>query len=1102
MDEDARARERALEPKCSFAVRAPAGSGKTTLLIRRVLKLLTTVEHPEQIVAITFTRKAAEEMRSRIVEALALAGNPVLQDEFERATAELAYAVLKHDQERDWGLMQQPGRLRIMTIDALCQSLVRQMPVTARFTGAPAVEDDASELYREAARLALAEVAGGAGSRHHTAVLLAHVDNDWRRLESLVATMLSRREQWLPLLQVGSEKAFLQQAFDRVVIEELNGLRALLDDVAVREWVGLARYAGENGSDGLSDFETLPTAEPVNVVLWQAMIDLLLTAQGEWRKQVTKKNGFPTGSDAAKAKKAAWADFVAALRERDGLLERLQAVRRLPPVMYGEWEWRIIAALVGLLRSAAAQLMVLTEASGRTDFSAISIAALQALGAPEEPTDLALHLDFQIHHLLIDEFQDTSGIQFELLLGLTGGWTPGDGRTLFLVGDPMQSIYRFRQAEVELFKRVLRDGRVGQVAVEQLTLTKNFRSQPKIVDWVNEVMPAALEIGGSEAGVFVAQTAVRTPGPEAVTVHAYSDYQADAEAEDVCRLVRDIRVDAPDCSIAVLVRIRTHLLAINRALLAAGIPVQTRDIEPLSDLPCIADLTALARALMHPGDRIGWLAVMRAPWVGLSLANLLRAVGSGDTIAAGVCELAAAMEPGEAEYERQLRAREVAELLLTLRAEYSLENALERAWVALDGPELLARSCADEQEFAVRLEDVRRFMSVVGELQRAAIVPTAERLETCLRDEFSTRPGSVENAVQIMTMHGAKGLEFDHVIIPGLGRRPRTQDRPLLIWSHELDVNDTHNLLLAPFPGREESPLYDFLRWRDARAQQQEAVRLLYVALTRAREQVHLLCHMKAKAEGEWEVERRALGALLWPYISTVLSTIQIDTSAPDLDEYAPALLTRISVCEPLPLDRPDISSEPAAAALLEFDWASQMAMRVGTVTHRVLQYLGRERVVVAGLEWNQACVSIAKAEFRSLGITGVPLEDGMALVRAAVMGTLDSERGRWLFSAEHREASAELALSCMVGSDAGRVVIDRTFVDNDGYRWIVDYKTGSHRGGDLDAWLDSERVRYEPQLARYGRIMHMHDDRPIMLGLYFPMVDGWRAWPFGTFNE
>src|SRR5699024_8671169 len=186
--------------------------------------------------------------------------------------------------------------------------------------------------------------------------------------------------------------------------------------------------------------------------------------------------------------------FIEQLREKEDFRLALHSLRSLPPGHYTEAQWALMEALFQLLPLAVAQLQLVFQERGEVDFTEISQRAIMALGDSEAPTDLALALDYQIRHLLMDEFQDTSLSQYILLERLTEGWEVGDGRTLFIVGDPMQSIYRFREAEVGLYLQAWRQG-IGQLQLTPLVLSVNFRSQQGIVDWVNQsfqqILPAA-----------------------------------------------------------------------------------------------------------------------------------------------------------------------------------------------------------------------------------------------------------------------------------------------------------------------------------------------------------------------------------------------------------------------------------------------------------------------------------------------------------------------------------------------------------------------------------------------------------------------------------
>ena len=240
---------------------------------------------------------------------------------------------------------------------------------------------------------------------------------------------------------------------------------------------------------------------------WEGLAVLLLTGEGTWRKRLTKNEGFPAPSSTKdKEEKARLTEMkqrmttlLESLQGEDAFREQLALLRELPPHQYTDGEWETLQALVELLRIAAAHLELVFSEQGQVDFPALAQAAIRALGEPEAPTDLALALDYRIRHLLMDEFQDTSFNQYELLKRLTAGWQPEDGHTLFVVGDPMQSIYRFREAEVGLFLAAREHG-IGQVPLEFLRLAVNFRSQQGIVDWINQHFPDVLPADDNVAG--------------------------------------------------------------------------------------------------------------------------------------------------------------------------------------------------------------------------------------------------------------------------------------------------------------------------------------------------------------------------------------------------------------------------------------------------------------------------------------------------------------------------------------------------------------------------------------------------------------------------
>ncbi len=615
---DAAARVRALDPLASFIVRAPAGSGKTELLIQRYLRLLATVEQPESITAITFTKKAAGEMRARVLEALRGALGPRPETPHKAMTWELARAALDRSRAANWQLLENPARVRMQTIDSLCLAITSQMPWLARFGAVPAITEKAEPLYREAARLTLSAPDANDAVRS----VLLHLDNNFGRAQNLIAQMLARRDQWLRHLRQTSLREQVERCLGGIVEQALRELRE-------------AALAA-----GLRD---LPNPEIEAVEAWECLRDDLLTKKGEWRKM---------------------SPLAQSLIADDRLLERFKSLRGLPPARFTDAQWSAMEAIVDLLPLALAKLTIVFRERATVDFVELTLASLRALEESDGPTDLGLALGYRIQHILLDEFQDTSYTQFDLLKALTQAWEPGDGRTLFLVGDPMQSIYRFRQAEVGLFLRAWREG-IGEIPLEQLTLSVNFRSDARIVNWINGIFAGAFpseEDPVRGAVAYNASTAAYADGAHAVEIHGFSGENTGAEeAERVSALVGEAQIHG---TVGILVRARSHLPRIVAELRARGIRYRAIEIDELGERPAIQDLMALTFALLHPADRISKLAVLRAPWCGLTLDELL---------------------PGAAASVRRSQIEDILAAAAANRGRVTLRELVEQTWMRLGG---------------------------------------------------------------------------------------------------------------------------------------------------------------------------------------------------------------------------------------------------------------------------------------------------------------------------------------------------------------------------------------------------------------------------------
>mgnify|MGYP000844153360 CR=1 FL=1 len=1082
---DAEQRRRALDPDSSLIVQAPAGSGKTELLIQRFLALLARVDQPESIVAITFTVKAAGEMRSRVLAALRKARNGAEPESaHERLTSELATAALERDAKAGWDLLHNPDRLRIQTIDALCMSITRQMPWLARFGAMPGVTEDAREMYRTAARMTL-ELLGRA-DENGAAVrcVVAHLDNNVTSAADLLARMLETRDHWLRLMGVGADlnavRRRLEAALEHVVCDHLSRLRAALPRERHAELLEFARYAGANVNEGdipcCASLAGIPGCGVEDLAGWTALAALLLTGKGEWRKKPDRRTGFPPSNKRIKDR---FEHFLREMeRHNEPLREVLAGVAELPACRYDEDQWQVLAALFRLLPLTVAHLRLVFAQAGVVDFVEIAGAARLALGEQNEPTDLALSMGSRVEHLLVDEFQDTSVTQFELLKALIAGWDDDGRRTLFLVGDPMQSIYRFRQAEVGLFLNVQRTG-LGSFCPEPLNLAVNFRSARNIVDWVNEtfrgMFPAAADPHTGRVP-YAESNGFREGSADAgVSVHPLIGRDDDAEAELVADLIADeLREGAAEQhGIAVLVRSRAHLAAIAERLRDRGQRFRAIEIQALAERPVIQDLIALTRALLHLGDRTAWLSILRAPWCGLTLADL-HAIAARDLNAA-VWDLLRSPETVLSEDGARRVARIVPVLAEALeqRGRLPVVKLVEQTWADLGGPGLVA---------PYDLADARAFFDLLDGAGTAGDIADFDELSRRIQDLFASPDATPGVALELMTIHKAKGLEFDTVILPGLGKRPRGDDPSLLLWT-ERPVGGTAELLMAPIAaaGDDEDRTYRFIRHEEAEKTRNEAQRLLYVACTRAKRRLHLIGHAETDEDGSEtrlaEPVRDSLLAHLWPalrpHFERQLATAPRQPQLVEKPSRPPRVLNRVVV---KPFDQAaGVKEEPTNAAPVSDRREAHRERRIGTLIHRML-----EQIAHSGLKtWTPARVeSLTPAFENALAEDGITDPQAAALVAQALDRTLGDERGRWIL-AHHNEAASEYEVTGLVDGQVRHVSIDRTFVDG-GVRWIIDYKTGSAD---------------ELQLERYASILRALDARPIRVGFYFPLTGEWEEW-------
>ena len=1041
---DAPVRELALNPATSCIVQAPAGSGKTTLLVSRFIRLLALSDYPEQVLAITFTRKAAAEMRLRVTAMLGDEQSP----EGARARA--------RDAERGWRLASNPSRLNIRTIDSFAMSLTRQMPVSSGFDRTARLVENADELYSLAARRLFRRLYADDPLAGEVARFIALTDNDAHKARRLLANMLARRDHWLD--EVTDIVATYREA-PQSVAGLLNGaLETLIAAVTGNLEEQIPRHTLNELEWSLGFARGLDRASPG--AFWQAAGRLLTTGKGTVRKQLTARDGFP--ADRREEKQRAL-ELIGALGG-SGLEDRFAALRLLPPDPLSPEQVEDLVAICISLSLAVLDLSSVMRSQGVADFTELILAARRALRSGDDPTELALAIDNRIRHILVDEFQDTSVVQFQLLELLVQGWSGESGVSLFAVGDPMQSIYRFRDADVGLFYRAESQG-LDQMRLRPLRLAMNFRSAPQLVEWFNGTFP---EVMGEEADPLIGkvpynpcQAGVESGGGAGVRLFETEEDERLALVERVS----DLLAHEPDARIALLVRSRSHLKGILDALRLEGIRWQATDIDALADTPAVTDLLSLAAAITNPSDRLAWYSLFRAPWVGLGLRDL---EVLGDIRSWNLASLVQVLPRLSPAGKRRLH-RLIAALESWLPAMYELppRTVLESIWIQCGGP------AAYGDEAAV--DHAERFLELVDELGPDGL--DVDRLRLGADHLFAAESAAAN--LQILTIHKAKGLEFDHVLLPFLDRQTKPTEAPLLRWR----LQDNRLLMAA----RETGPLYDWLAEEDKQRERHELQRLLYVGCTRARRTLMLT----AVHPGD-KPPRGSLLHLLWPGAAGLPVETGPRTGRPHGDHpTAEPILYRLAsdyqwqppARKPLRLERQtERASDGASSERSEPDRiAGRREVALGNLIHAALCDLGRADLPASAGDWIESRLPVWTRRLTEAGLSGPDLETCRTEAARQVANVLEDEAGRWILEGG-QDAVSEFGVSGVVDGAIRSFRFDRAFEDG-GERWVVDFKTGPVGGGAQS--LEQLVARHRPQLDRYRSLAAALYGQPVRTALY-----------------
>lgn len=1135
MISDLAARQQALNPEQSFIVQAPAGSGKTGLLVYRYLTLLARVDTPQNVLAITFTRKARAEMRDRIIELMMSAQQgQQSQDAFEQQGIELAQQVLQRDKHAGWRLLDAPHQMQILTIDAFSARLAASMPWLSRLGDRPNTTDSAEAHYAYAVDQVLDELLNPSGELSSSLQTVMHeLDFNYDKARRLFSSMLAKRDQWLRHLvqqDIQSLRVDLEAAWQNLIDESISGLRTMLADGMLEKLLVLGTEAAQRidydspraakKMQALTQFNG--DLDSLKLVHWQALVELLMVKTGDKiRTALDKNTGFPAGHrDKAKAK-----ELLDHLRDDSELIIALSEFSRLPVPSFQDSDWQCLLALEQVLKALAVYLQLRFRAVGECDHSEVTQRANIALAELNNPTDLGLLMDGQIHHILVDEFQDTSNGQISLLKQLTSGWQSHESptKTLFLVGDPMQSIYRFREADVSLFLQVANNADTQifeNLAIQSLTLSQNFRSSETLVNWFNSTFsqsfPAQDAVLTGAIRYSSAQSSKQSDGAEPVLYRLANE--RDQEAQALLETVEQALLDLPDehSQIAILVRSRSHLDYLLPTLDQHGIDYAAVDIQPLHEQQAIKDVVSLCQAICRKDDRLAWLALLRGPWCGLTLNEIhnfaARRNSSGRYAGSTIWQQLndpkkqQALKPDS--LQRLQRFIGIMRATLQQYQQVDLGSLTRWAWLQLGGMSSLG---------STQYEDIQQLFQVLNHIQRGGDLPNQKELQQALVKMRASHVQRKRPRVVVSTIHKSKGLQYHTVILPGLANKGKSDDREILMWAEHQGQYGNTNLLLAPLLfSAPKGSHYDYLRSLDSTRAQNEVMRLMYVACTRAEKHLVLIGSAKISAS-TGELHKPASSSLLasvWAPLESQFEllpeSIKNEDVSTQLDQTLRRLPAEFNINLGLDfawqpqdqlnapsgsdgLDEPEDDTQDSDTEVV-FDWATQVATGVGIILHDFLQYHGRDILTInVGDELKQRW----RVELLALQVPDNRIEYAVRRLATAIINIQQDTQAHFIFN-DYAIEQNEYAVSSLEAGVVNAYRLDRTFVDEHNVRWVVDYKSTTTRTEDVAAFVDEQVAeRHRAQLDKYGSLMSKIDTRAIKLAVYFPLLKQLRIWDY-----
>ena len=685
------------------------------------------------------------------------------------------------------------------------------------------------------------------------------------------------------------------------------------------------------------------------------------------------------------------------------------------------------------------------------DFTQIMGNAVEAL----RDTHLPLILDQNISHILVDEFQDTNESQLIFIELLTQNFAGNPEKSFFAVGDPMQSIYRFRKAEVEIFSRVQKNG-ISDLKLTSLFLKVNFRSNKNIIDWLNNSFSKAFPlIDDSDEGSVPYSSCESSNnnlegGMEliALTCDTKSKTaQYEAEALYVLNLIKDTRKSNPDASIAVLTRSKAHLneliTLINKK--DSSIPIDAIEMSKILSNQTFQDILCLTKALFDFSDRTNWIAALKSPWCGLSINDLVLLFEKDHKSL--VWELINNIDnTSRLDKNSARRLRSFVEVIrenIQYRGRISHRYFVEGIWRQLNGEE----SMVDSND----IQNIDLFLELLEEASEILSIDFI-KLERLIENKFISKTSIQKNSIKFLTIQKSKGLEFDHVIIPNLNKRTRNEESDLVLYDK--------STLSIKNPGSDKN-LHSYHAYKERKRLDNEKIRLLYVAMTRAKNKCYLIGTVKK--EGDLVIPNSGTFMnILWPFFSDKFTEIATPEDENSFEKFIPKL-RRLNDNFYSGDKRYKRSIDTEELSFCYPNMSTDIQRFTGNIVHKYLEIIVKKQLDIDKILCNK--LDYTESLYLGKNFKKKDIKIGLNLVKKSLEMLKKTSDGRWILN-RYLADNSEVSYLLESNNTTTQHIPDRSFIEND-IQWIIDYKTPFSPIKNLAV----EAKKHLPQLRLYETI-------------------------------